>query len=227
MYLGNIVVDPEIGKRYGSWVVVEPSARSRLGKRNYLCRCSCGTERVKPLDVLRYGASKRCQECRRKASVKSLVGQEFGSWVVLERVPDKHKEHARYKVECFCGTVTDVNAQDLQTGKSTRCMECYNKDRSRLFSRHGKAHTAEWRVWVGLRERCDNPNNSSYKWYGGRGIKVCERWYTFENFFADMGYRPEKTELDRINNDGDYEPGNCRWVTHKENCNNRRKPCKK
>jgi hypothetical protein len=72
-------------------------------------------------------------------------------------------------------------------------------------------------------DRCRNENNKNYKNYGGRGISVCERWYSFENFYADMGDRPENLSIDRINNDGNYEPGNCRWATHKEQMNNTRR----
>ena len=77
------------------------------------------------------------------------------------------------------------------------------------------------KVWQAMLQRCSNPKATHYYRYGGRGIIVCERWLKFENFYKDMGDRPEGMTLDRINNNGNYEPLNCRWVTHKENCNNR------
>ena len=82
--------------------------------------------------------------------------------------------------------------------------------------------TPTYHSWEAMIQRCENPNNSRYKDWGGRGIKVCERWHDFRNFFADMGVRSFGLMLDRINNDGNYEPGNCRWATQKEQNNNKR-----
>lgn len=82
---------------------------------------------------------------------------------------------------------------------------------------HGMADTPIHKLWVGMKTRCYNKNVKIYKYYGGRGIKVCDRWHQFINFYEDMGDRPKGLQLDRINNDGDYSPENCRWVTPKEN----------
>lgn len=90
--------------------------------------------------------------------------------------------------------------------------------------KHGLFRTPEYATWAAMKGRCSNPREASYSRYGGRGISVCNRWLSFEGFFADMGRRPSKKHsLDRINNDGNYEPGNCRWATDTEQCNNQRR----
>lgn len=88
--------------------------------------------------------------------------------------------------------------------------------------KHGLADTPIHKIWIDMRQRCENPNRHNYKHYGGRGIKVCERWQVFENFLADMGNRPPGLTLERINTNGDYEPGNCKWATIIEQRNNMR-----
>lgn len=87
---------------------------------------------------------------------------------------------------------------------------------------HGKSHTQVYKHWMQIILRCRNPSNPAYKYYGGRGIKVCDRWKTFDNFHADMGERPQNCVIDRINNEGDYAPSNCRWVDLKTSSRNKR-----
>ena len=100
------------------------------------------------------------------------------------------------------------------------------RKRGDAIAKHRMIKTGVYKSWISLRRRCNSPTYSNYHNYGGRGITVCERWNKFENFYADMGDRPEGASIDRINNDGNYEPNNCRWATHSQQMKNRRS-CKK
>ena len=143
---------------------------------------------------------------------------------ILERKTDKHRF---FQCVCVCGNSCIVSMNHLKTGHTTSC-GCKSKEGVRL--RHGHARknhlTTEYRIWLNMKDRCSNPNTPSYKDYGGRGIYVCSEWAaSFEAFFASVGHRPSKAlSLDRINNNGPYEPGNVRWATWREQRLNARKP---
>lgn len=145
--------------------------------------------------------------------------KQFGRWRVLETALNM-KKNSMWKCRCSCGTTRLVSKANILRGGS---LGCGCKRLETLVARntsHGNAPrkraTKSYSVWTGIIERCNNKNSKKYKNYGGRGISVCQQWLKFENFLADMGHRPDGLSIDRINNDGNYEPGNCRWATKKE-----------
>jgi hypothetical protein len=153
-----------------------------------------------------------------------LTGQKFGRLTAVSRAPKLKSRNNRWNCVCECGNTTTASCADLRSGHSNSC-GCYMIDRIKeTNTTHGQAlKTPEYNTWNLMRDRCTNPNNNRYMRYGGRGIKVCDRWLnSFENFFKDMGKRPSyKHSIDRWpNNDGNYEPGNCRWGTKKEQADN-------
>ncbi|VWD20642.1 hypothetical protein [Burkholderia contaminans] len=153
-----------------------------------------------------------------------LTGRKIGRLEVLAPHRKEGVERLFYECRCECGNLRIVGAQTLRLGTTQSC-GCLQKERTRQASlKHGMSRTSIHNVWSSMLQRCNDAGHHAYPDYGGRGIKVCDRWLTFENFLADMGLPPQKgLTLDRFpNNDGNYEPGNVRWATKKEQANNRR-----
>ncbi len=159
-----------------------------------------------------------------------LTGQRFSKLLVVSyRGHDSHG-NAYWNCLCDCGQTTIVRSSHLVSGSTVSC-GCHRRERAGRIGRssagvpltHGLTYAPEYTVWASMIQRCTNPNENAYRDYGGRGIAVCERWLKFEHFYADMGPRPSpKHMIDRINTNGNYEPGNCRWVTRKEQNRNKR-----
>ena len=142
-----------------------------------------------------------------------MINEIFGKWTVISMVRQENHASKVCLCRCICGTERLIRPHALKSGRTRGCSKCN-------FT-HKKSHTNVYRIWSGMLSRCNNPKVKIYHRYGGRGIKVSDDWKSFENFFRDMGDRPISMELDRINNNSDYSKENCRWVTRKQNVNNR------
>lgn len=164
------------------------------------------------------------------AIAKDLTGHRFGRLTVVARAPNNSSGCVCWACRCECGTDKVISRISLRSGDSNSC-GCFRREvignRQR---RHGMTNKREWVSWSAMQTRCFDPKHVGFKYWGGRGITVCDRWRGrdgFVNFLADLGTRPPMKSLDRIDPNGHYEPGNCRWADAKTQATNKRaRACK-
>lgn len=158
-----------------------------------------------------------------------LTGMTFGRLEVIEQNGRTSGRHILWKCKCECGKFTNVSSRELRSGKTKSC-GCLQKDKIReMRYRHGDRDSRLYSVWKTMKKRCENKNCKSYKWYGAKGVSVCDEWHDYSAFKKwafdnDYDEKAEKGEctIDRINPYGDYEPSNCRWVSMGEQARNKR-----
>lgn len=219
------------GQTFGLWTVVRQDPERRFGSIAWLCRCKNGHEISILGFYLKQGYKTPCKEC----DATALIGQSFGRLTVQSLLgvfprtknPEKRQVQIRkWRCICSCGGTKDAFESDLLTGRAVSC-RCLLREKNRKHRTiHGLHSSPEYRAWTSAKVRCYDKNNPQWEHYGGRGITVCDRWRTsFKAFIEDMGLKPSaEYSLDRINNSGNYEPGNCRWATRSEQGFNRRLP---
>lgn len=151
-----------------------------------------------------------------------MVSMRFGKWIVVSEAPKQEGRRSKfYLCRCDCGTEKVHRSDTLTRGGSTACKPCGLVKSNNAKFKHGMSKSPTYVIWQGMHNRCKNKAHTRYHCYGGRGIKVDKRWDSFQNFLKDMGECPPGLQIDRINNNGNYCPENCHWVTPKENANNR------
>ena len=210
-----------IGERFGMLTVVE-AAPSKNGKAYWLCECDCGGIKTTSAANLKRGDTKSCGCLAKRYQLDNhskLEGMTFGRLKVI-----KYIGSSKYKCICSCGNKTIVSTYGLTSGGTKSC-GCLQKEIvANKHYKHGDSRSNLYAVFVQMHQRCENPNNKNYHYYGHRGIKVCETWKEWLNFKAwalANGYQKGLT-IDRIDPNGNYYADNCRWITIEAQQKNRR-----
>lgn len=217
------------GQRFERLLVLEYAGKDGKNNTKWKVRCDCGTEKVVLGLTLRGGSCRSCgcliREVNSATQLDDLSGQRFGKLVVLSRATNRLTKSGRsevcWNVRCDCGTEKVLMASTLKQGRTKGC-GCVL-----AAIRHGQMNSLTYRSWQHMIRRCHTPTCDSYDDYGGRGISVCPQWQGeggYQQFFTDMGERPSaQYSIDRYpDNDGNYEPGNCRWATMSQQALNKR-----
>lgn len=197
------------GDIFGKLTLIERDHLLRT-RTNWIVSCECGTIKSVRQDTLHKNSS--CG-CIGKLTYKD--GDIINNWTLLE----SSKNFRKCKCRCICGKIKNVDVYSLSSGKSKSC-GCVPK------TKHNMSFSREYKTWCSMMRRCYDINHPHYKSYGGRGIKVFEPWHDFRNFYAEMGKKPEGLSIERMNNDGNYEPSNCVWANASQQANNRRSTLK-
>jgi hypothetical protein len=225
-------VSVEIGQKFNRWTVIGGKLPEQ--PRKVSCRCECGTERAVTASTLVNGTSKSCGCHNREAAADRArhrvrhpveAGDTFSRLTVLDAT-----DRMAVRCRCLCGSECTVTASNLVSGASKSC-GCLRRDVNSATPkalRHGLSYHPLYHVWQQMMYRCTNPSAKDWPHYGGRGIHVHPPWHDLSTFIqeimATLGPKPYGYTIDRINNDGNYEPGNVRWATRAEQNDNKRAP---
>ncbi|MBP1971581.1 hypothetical protein J2Z83_003732 [Virgibacillus natechei] len=229
------------GMKFNRLTVVNFSHSNKFKKKVWDCVCDCGNHAQAVSSQLTNGYTKSCgclQKEKARKSIRNIIpkenfidlaGEKFNRLTVVSFVGEEGT-HRLWRCKCECGNERTIREYAFKNGRTKSC-GCYNRQRSSEYNtKHGQSYknkkfTPEYQAWANMVKRCTNHNATGYEYWGGRGITICDRWELFENFFADMGSKPtENHSLDRIDNEKDYSPDNCKWSDKTEQVINRRIP---
>lgn len=221
--MGRKAID-HLKKSFDSGIVLKKVEKEQDGLVLWECLCSCGNTVMKSSKHLSMVNHIKCDKCSLTKLSTIEVGNKYSRWEVIELKQGK-RSRAKAACRCECGVEKDVGINSLLRGTSKSC-GCLTGNTNNV---NGLSKTPEWHCYHGMKSRCLDINQQSFEYYGGRGIKICDRWLEpkgkgFLNFLEDMGKRPSvKHSLDRVDVNGDYCKDNCRWTTRSIQTVNRRK----
>lgn len=226
------------GKTFWRLTVISRAKNNKDGRAMWLCRCSCGAERIATGKSLRNGHTQSCgclnRDINSRRSLIDLTGKRYGMLLVESRAPDyispKGKKHVRWICKCDCGNYTVVDSCMMTSGRTKSCGCLLENKLSTGNTKHGGRYDRLYNVFSNMKNRCYNPKSSDYKYYGLRGIKICDEWLNnylnFKEWALSNGYDESAMKgqctIDRIDVNGDYEAANCRWVNMSVQSSNRR-----
>lgn len=213
------------GQTFGRLTVTSRDSSKKMVY--WISKCECGEMVSVRASHISDGTTRSCG-CLVLERANDLSGKVFSRLTAISRAPNAGEgvgSKAKWNCICDCGNPAIVYASALKGGNTKSC-GCVKHEgsvaRGKLKRTHGMTNSSEYHVWGSMLQRCENVNHKSYKDYGGRGINVCDRWHSFENFFTDMGSIPPGLSIERNDVNGNYEPSNCRWATMTEQGLNKR-----
>ena len=220
--MGRKVIDLT-GQKFGNWEVINRAEEKKNKHVAWNCKCICGTPKIFTGSTLLHQRPKSCG-CL-PINSRDISNQRFGRLVAKEIEGKNRYRHLQWSCVCDCGNKIIVSGTNLRNGMTRSCGCLQRETIKNIRLTHGMSGSKISAVRGSMIQRCHNPNSKRYKYYGGRGITVCEEWLanpkSFYTWAVENGYKIGLT-IDRIDNNKGYYPDNCRWVSHRENCMNTR-----